>query len=351
MKTITSKNRTILFVICMVLVTVVIMEASSRFFWKGMFGIPFFHMNEIIYIYYPNLKAVHKRDIPKDENTFNILLLGGSVLASGWSEIEDLLKEELINKTGKKINIYNVSLQALTSLDSFYKYKYMENKHFDLVVFYHGINETRANNCPPSIFKENYSHYSWYRIINSYERNRPILTFFSLPFTINYITIKLGYRLGVYKFVPRDVPRDSWLECGALVKTKDSFKKNVTGIIKLSESRRQKLLLMSFAYYMPEDYTLEKFRKKQLDYNMHVCRIEDWGLPQNVISGMEAHNKVIRQLTNQNVNVCYVDQHNLIPKNGKVFEDICHFTPKGAGIFVDNITTLIKCEIEDSTLF
>lgn len=327
--------------IYVLLILCISQEVSARLFWTIRFHIPFFYTDKIIYAFYPELKDIDERRPTKSKGLFNILMLGGSVLNRDWSSVEEMLEKKLASKTTKEINIYNVAEKAHTSLDSYYKYKYLKDAHFDLVLFYHGINETRANNCPPSVFRQDYSHYSWYRIINSYEKQRPLISFFSFPFTLNYAFMVLGEKMGLNDVVPMHEPKQEWLRFGASVKSKDSFERNIKRIIDLAESRGHPLLLMTFAYYVPGDYSKDKFHSKLLDYTDPLFPVELWGKPDNVIAGIETHNGVVRQIAQNNKNILFADQAASLPKEGKYFHDICHLTHEGSQIFVDNMVDVI----------
>jgi hypothetical protein len=82
-------------------------------------------------------------------------------ITSKFYAIERLLDEKLNYRASRTACIHNASHPAHTSLDSLYKYRELQDKSFDLVIIYHGINKTRANNCPPHVFQADYSHYAW----------------------------------------------------------------------------------------------------------------------------------------------------------------------------------------------
>ena len=74
-----------------------------------------------------------------------------------------------------------MSQGAHTTLDSYLKHKALHNKTFDVVVIYHGINEVRANNSPPEIFKPDYSHYAWYELRYLDDRYMPTINISIIP--------------------------------------------------------------------------------------------------------------------------------------------------------------------------
>ena len=343
-----KRRRLIILLLFELLLILFFLEIASRLFWNIEYDIPFSHTDNIIYAFYPELEAVQRKAIDPDNKSFDILLLGGSVLNNRWSNIETILLEKLTYATKKKVTIYNVARPTQTSLDSYFKYKHLQKQQFDLVMFYHGINETRANNVPQSLFKQDYSHYSWYKHLSDLEQYSPIIKYISLPYTLEFTITNVSRELGISDYVPKHSPKESWLKYGASIKTVDSFKKNLTRIIEISSLKKEPVLLMTFAYYLAEDYEEDKFMTKSLDYTLHSSPIKLWGTPENVIAGIVAHNSVIQQISQHYENVYFIDQEKHIPKNGEYFNDVCHFTYKGSEAFVNNIAGFIVDLMDNS---
>ena len=59
------------------------------------------------------------------------------------------LREQLAYLGQRNVRIFNLAMPAHTSRDSWLKYAALRDARFDLVIFYHGINEARVNNAPP----------------------------------------------------------------------------------------------------------------------------------------------------------------------------------------------------------
>ncbi len=292
-----KKLRFIFILLCNFFFIFISLEISSRIYWFIKYDIPFFHTEKIMYRYYPELRNIQERSNDKDDSSFNILLLGGSVLHYYYGNIERILLEKLTYETRRRITISNASGIAHTSLDSYYKYKYLSDKQFDLVIFYHGINETRANNISSSLFKQDYSHYCWYKCINALDKHRHIIKYFSFPYTVEYLYINFSDKTGIAEYITIDNPHESWLRYGSSIKTIGSFKHNLMKIIDISISKCEPLLLMSFAYYISKNYTENIFKTKLLDYTLHSCAIKLRGTPKNVAAGISTHNKIIRQVS------------------------------------------------------
>ena len=99
---------------------------------------------------------------------------------------------------------------------------------------------------------------------------------------------------------------------------------------------------MTFSFYVPRNYSLEKFESKSLDYCLYYSPIEIWGTPKNITNGITVHNEIIKNFSGYSDSVTFIDQNALIPKNRLFFNDISHLTQKGCEKFVDNILSRIN---------
>jgi hypothetical protein len=232
-------------------------------------------------------------------------------------------------------------MPAHTSRDSWLKYQSLNDARFQLVILYHAINGTRANNVPPRLFRKDYSHYSWYQVVNALANHRGAT--FALPYTLHYLIIRLQQELWKDKYVPTHRPRADWMKYGSETRSADSFKENLTAIINLSKHRDDQLLLMTFAMYVPENYSLEAFEAKQLDYGFQrgdANPIEIWGTREHVVASVGIHNEVVRRLA-ANYGVPLVDQANQMEQSGRYFDDPCHLTVAGSEQFAQNVLRVL----------
>ncbi|MCH8333819.1 hypothetical protein IIC65_07795 [Candidatus Sumerlaeota bacterium] len=339
-------RRKALFALLTLLLVFACGELAARAYWS-LRGLPFFTCQRSIYLtFYPEIIPIEEASIQAGADTFDILLLGASVINQGVSYIHETLERELNEASGQEVRIFNASADGHTTLDSYYKYRHLGEKEFDLVVVYHGINDVRANNCPPSVYREDYSHYAWYRMINAFEKRRAY-RLFVFPLTCRFLFITLQERLGLGEFISRDEPKSSkWLHHGAEIKSDGAFRRNLEGIVRLAEERGAGVLLMTFSFYVPEDYTHTKFKLRTLDYAAHWFPIKMWGTPENVVEGIKRHNEVVRDLASGPGSPILVDQERLIPFEGIYFYDICHFGPEGEQKFVENLAARIAELIE-----
>jgi hypothetical protein len=311
-------------------------EFFSRAYMSEFRGASFLDPSRTIYTYYPQLIAVERTEIEKEDAAIDVLLLGGSVLDQRWTNVPTSLAIALERASGRSVRIHNVSFKAHTSRDSYLKYKRLGSKPFDLVVFYHGINEARANNAPRDLYDPAYDHYSWYREVNILDRD-PLTRYLALPFVVRLVGFALKDLVTSRQLVPRYEPTWEWTQYGGEVKTAGAFRSNLSAILNLAEERGQPVMAMTFAYYVAPGYSLEAFRSKTLDYRRHMFPIETWGIPENVVAALEAHNGVVRELAKDRPGVYFVDQARLMPSGKEYFNDVCHLTAVGSTRFAENM--------------
>jgi hypothetical protein len=314
---------------------------AARAFWRLSNGVSFRNPGRILYAYYPELQRVDTERPAKGDKFYDILLLGGSVLNKDWGSVEEALREQLAYNGHRNVRIFNLATPAHTSRDSWLKYAALGEARFELVIFYHGINEVRANNAPPEIFREDYAHYSWYEIVNSLASYHGT-TSFALPHTLHYLAIRIRQTLTKDRYVPTHIPRKDWVQYGQDPRSAVSFKHNLGAILDLAARRGDRVLLMTFATYVPEDYSLEAFKEKRLDYGSHWTPIEIWGAREHVLKTVAVHNEIVRSLAAQHEGVLFVDQARLMAGNPLYFNDPCHFTVVGSLKFVEYLLRGLK---------
>ncbi|MFH1878388.1 MAG: hypothetical protein ABH883_06235 [Candidatus Omnitrophota bacterium] len=314
-----------------------IFEAWARGYYAAGRGLSFFSRpDDQVYLWYPQLKQLE--NYKYDSDKYNVLLLGGSVLTEDWGEVPAYLGGVIEGASGKKANIVNLAAAAHSSLDSYYKYLWVRDRKFDSVFFYHGINEARANNVPPDIWKDDYSHYSWYSEVNFFFRH-PWLrkAGLLLPYFFKHLMVQIDREvLNRHGYVPEHSPRPEWVAYGVDVKTKNSFKNNLKHIVDLAESKGEPLTVMTFAYYREEGSgSAEGEQAPDKKFT------EIWGNEENVIKGMDAHNDVIRELAASG-SFIFLDQKSKMGNGREFFKDICHFTPEGSRVFASNMSGAVK---------
>jgi hypothetical protein len=129
---------------------------------------------------------------------------------------------------------------------------------------------------------------------------------------------------------------------GGEIKTVRAFERNLTNLVDLAREREQTVVLMTFCSYLPENYTLERFEERALDYCLHSCAVEIWGAPDHVVKGLKAHNRIIRGLQARFQGVRLVDQEGRMPRGRDHFNDICHLTQRGCDRFAANVVRGVR---------
>jgi hypothetical protein len=307
-----------------------------KFFWWWQFGVAITErpgVETVWRCFYPELYRSGAMDakLAPDDGFYDVLLLGGSVLEQTAPAFEQSLRREL----GDRFRLFNLARAAHTSRDSFLKYSHLGDRHFDLVVFYHGINDARMNRYPDEVYRDDYTHVAFYRAFQS--------------------RLAAG-RMDLTNFVegnpaeakPSGISDAASKSYGIHIKTASAFRKNLEPIAQSTEDRRCPLVLMTFAYDIPANYSDEAFRAKRLGYGPSRVgtEISLWGTPAGVQAAIDAHNRVIREVAGRHANVIFVDQQATMPADGRYFIDPCHLTPQGIELFVGHVMRAVRNDIE-----
>jgi hypothetical protein len=338
------------------LVSTAAAEVTARVYWRLCCGIPLLKPDQILYAFYPELRS--SGDLPEiltsvpqkppahGDGFYDILFLGGSVLHGKWGSAEMELREQLAYHGHRNIRIFNLAMPAHTSRDSWLKYAALSAARFDLVILYHGINEARVNNAPPEIFREDYGHYSWYDAVNTLAPYHGT-ALFAFPYTLRYLAINAWHSLMKDHYVSTYVVRKDWIQYGRESRSAVSFQRNLSAILDLAAQRGDPVLLMTFATYVPENYSREAFNKKQLDYVLHRAPIEWWGRPEHILATVAVHNEIVRRMAAQLKNVLFVDQARLMDGSARYFNDPAHLTLLGSHKFVENVVSVLLSNGEE----
>jgi hypothetical protein len=313
------------------LATLAGLEVCARAQWRVRKNVPFLHTDRAWASYFEewDLSQV-ATDPPHVEGAYDVLVLGASVMVPQFGVVQEL-QAGLAARLGRPVRLYNLSCPGRFSVDSRIKYEHLAGRHFDLVVVYHGINETSMNNCPPGKFRDDYSHAPRYAQLAALERHREV-GWLALPATTSVLANSLVERLRL-----SDKPRREWYGYGGDLRTPPVFEANMERIAELARQRGDRLLLMTYAYYLAPGYTEEAFESRSLDYTLHVMPVENWGLPEHVTRGIDAHNAALRRVVARHPEALFVDQRALMPPGGRYWSDICHMIGPGSKRFVENI--------------
>ena len=318
------------FVLVYLVLLILLVEASLRAYFAVFHEGEFLRPSRMVRQAYPELEQIAPPAADLD-----ILLLGGSVLVERIGGIPSRLKKDLAEEGVTDFRVVNLSGLAHTTRDSYLKLRPLGDRRFDVVVAYHGINEVRANNCPPDLYRADYSHYAWYEMRNLTDRHLPTMDLSVIPFSFDFLFHRARQVLLEPRYVPPHAPEREWLRYGSDIKTMGAFRANLEEIVSRTTRNDAAPILMTFAYYVPAAYSLSAFSSGDLDYASSTDRspIEIWGHPRNVVAGIEAHNAVVRYLAARHPEAAFIDMEESIPKQGVYFSDICHLSERGSDRF------------------
>ena len=315
----------VLYMLMMLLLT----EAAFRVYIAARYKVSFFKPYDIMLLYYPELRPVLENNISLSDGYTDILLMGGSVLNPKYGHVEEELIKQLNNP---HVRIHNVARSAHTSLDSRIKYELLAGKHFDLVFVYHAINEIRANNCPDEVFREDYSHYSWYLEVDELIQHKE-MNITVIPYMLHHLYKRILFHIQKPVLLPTHLPPAEWLDYGKKVKTAVSFEKNMEYIVKTTGERGDRLLLSTFSVLKPEN-TPETGGKLKV--------VELWGKQEYVLNAINVHNNITRKLAEKYKSCSFIDMEKIFPNEVGNFYDICHLSPKGSAEFAKILIPYIK---------
>ena len=292
------------------------------------------------------------KTIPRGE--FRMLALGASAFVTRefQPEFQRLMNDApLFRSQGLRVRLASTGVPAHMTYDSLWKYEYWYRGYdFDLVTWYHAINDSRANNYPRTVFREDYTQLPYFRQyapIFAWIGRHPVL---SKSFAVSFVAKLVGkawirFSPAFQREAPYNDPRnDPWLPQGADIKTAPVFERNLEAFLALAKARGQRVLLLTYAYYLPADYTNERFLAKQTDYSFmpEGVATEVWGRKENVVKAIETHNTITRKVAARNPEVIFFDMEKWMPKDRAHFIDICHWTDLGRRRFAEGVLAALE---------
>ncbi|MFM8580321.1 MAG: hypothetical protein ACKOFW_02335, partial [Planctomycetaceae bacterium] len=298
-------------------------------FWYLSAAVPFHQRPTLGDQYFPGIRLQGLRDhTPRhNDGVFDLLLLGGSVIHREWGTVEAELRNRLERARPGRFRLYNLSQPGFTSRDSLLAYRLLDQCEFDLVLVYDGINDVRLNCCPPELFADDYGHAPRYAALRGDLTRRA---------------------QGVWQIAKQGLTTDlQWgtgdpvlLDHARQPQTPRTLRANYAGLLELAEQRGDPVLLLTYAWHLPADYTLEKFSNHELDYARDAparCAAELWARPADVNNILTLQNAEIRDLAKQHPRASLYDLAEHLPRTGGNFVDPCHLTPAGCAKFVELI--------------
>jgi hypothetical protein len=312
--------------------------ARGLFWLRG--GVPAGAPDRLLEALYPEIAPLREHPPARGDASLDLLLLGGSVLHESWGQVEAQLLEQLARARLRGVRVHNLAQVAHTTRDSLVKYAALEAARFDLVVVYHGINDARANNAPPELFRDDYSHLPWYELVSALAPSEGPARV-ALPAALRLAAARLHQTLRPGRYAGADRPRPEWLRFGAELRSAPVFEANLAAILERAARRGDRMVLATFALHVPPDYSLAAFRERRLDYLLFHSPLELWGEPSHVVAAVEAHNAAIRRLAARFPEAVLVDQDRLMLRGARFFNDPCHLTLEGSEAFARHLVDAI----------
>jgi hypothetical protein len=179
----------------------------------------------------------------------------------------------------------------------------------------------------------------FYEMVSDLVVSRRLRPFYT-PYTLTYLFRQLQARMGARHYLPLHVLPDSSFRYGGVLKSPDSFERNIRGIASLAQERGDPLILVTYAFHMDPSYSAEAFATQRLDYTLHTSPAELWGAPEHIVAGVEAHNERLRSVAVE-LGLPLVDAARAIVGSSETFNDVAHLTIEGslqlASLMVDAI--------------
>lgn len=289
----------------------------------------------------------------KPAQEIRLLMLGASAFVTRdfQPQFERLLNESpRLRALGKNVRVVSTGVPAHMTFDSLWKYRYWYDGYdFDLVVVYHGINDARANCYPDSMFRDDYTmmpYFRQYAGVFDWMGRHPVLSRSFVATWIYKLVTQAAVRAAPHfqREHPYNDPRnDAWLPEGEHVKTGPTFERNLEAIVSLARQRKQPVLLLTYAWYLPDDYTNERFMNRELDYSFtdESVAVEVWGYSYNVVRALNVHNDAVRRVASRHPEARFLDMRVAIPADGQHFIDVCHWTDRGRAAFARGVEDVL----------
>lgn len=307
-------------------------------------GYPFLRPSDFLYKkFYTNMDVLNSMKIRNDDAIKDVLILGGSVISTGYLNLEPRLDSLLKQKYGShaKFAFYNIAAPAHTALDNQIKYDLLDKQKFDLVIYYEAINDTHANNIPTVNFKDDYAHIKWYDDIYLLLAH-PEINVTVIPYlcdkVIHYMNDKVSHKiyLSQYGVDP------AFAKFGARIRSGRVYERNLNRIIGKARSKGEKLVLLSYASHFPANYPLKGDTSdvKHFAKCNFATPVTMWGSPENVRKGVDRHNQILRKLA-QTYSVTLMDMEKRLPADSSLFCDVCHLSEAGATRFAQELAAFM----------
>ncbi|MCB1614468.1 MAG: hypothetical protein KDI30_00500 [Pseudomonadales bacterium] len=274
-------------------------------------------------------------EIEKQPGTVRILILGGSVMFN--RHLGERLKPQLqALLPGKKLELVNAGLRSHTTRSSLLKMRLLQKYQFDYVFIYHGINDLWANHIDKSGYRPDYSH------LNSWYERSAVLDHSTIARSI-FNTWRMIKPLPVPQYI---FPDKANVNRCAFCSVK-SLEENLEEISSIAEASGSRIVLITFASNIPENYSRKKFLENTVGYinpeDYDRRDIFNWGPPDYVREGLKRHNTALKTLATKK-HLALWDADQILSPHIEWFGDACHFNNEGVDRFIEGLGNFIKTE-------
>jgi len=276
------------------------------------------------------------------KNSKSILILGGSVVNTYWSRMENRLDTLLQKKyPQQKFRFYNVAMAGHTSKDNRIKYQLLSKQYFDLVIYYEGINENRANNVSKKQFSDEYLHIQWYDDINLIQRH-PEMNITVIPYATDFMLKFIYDKISGRTYISNENVEPENAKFGNEIKTQLPYFQNLNTIAKLATRKKDPLLLVKYASFFPKKILLTGNQNDKVYFSpcYIMSPVTTWGTAKNVQNGIAVHNIMLQKVANLNKTYLF-DMPAALPQDSSMFCDVCHLSEKGARRFALELSKFI----------
>lgn len=316
------------YIIVFGLMSFLALEAASRIQLLRMFERPLIWNPTATYLRYGHLA--------KGANGARSMVFGGSTVCPDTLRFE-YQGEQIVTYFCDPCQAlpqpcYNVAAPALTIVDSWYLYEdFADVESLENVFFLNGINDVRPNNITENEFDEWYRHVQFYdEAYILYHHPEQVVTWIPTLLHLIYQQRKEITYLPKENFQNFDeVQKERFLKYGSEVKSDRSFQNCLQLIADKTQKSGHNFILGTFPYYQAPNYTLSLFKDKRLGYSESIFFTEMYGNPEDVVTSIDVHNKLIRLEAHKHPSIIMLDLEKEIPRDGAYFNDICHLSPLG----------------------
>jgi hypothetical protein len=247
---------------------------------------------------------------PGDPGMLHVLTLGGSVLFD--RDFTARLRRHLAPRVGGPFGLTGAALRAHTSRSSVLKWRLLADRGWDVVVVYDGINDLVANHARPADYRDDYAHLgAWY---------------VRGPLVDRSVIARLLYNELWHRPLHGEGMASGF-------RSVESLRANLRELVESARAHGATPVVSTFAWALPADYDLERFRRGELGYanpeRYDVTPVETWGPAPWVAEGLARTNVAIHEVA-RDTGALLFDAERVLGRDLRWFGDVCH--PSAAGV-------------------